>query len=189
VNILKTVIHRWREEMMAAVSEKSTRRRDDDEVARFVERFAAVLADAGVPRMAARVFACLFVTDSGSLTAAELAARLKVSPAAVSGAVRYLAPLNLVSREREPGSRRDLYRVHDDVWYEVSLERDQILARWKNAARDGADLLGRDTPAGARLAESVTFFEFLIDQMGSMPERWRAYQAQMRERQAAADRE
>ena len=40
--------------------------------------------------MPARVFSALLATDSGRLTAAELAERLQISPAAVSGAVRYL---------------------------------------------------------------------------------------------------
>ena len=35
---------------------------------------------------------------------------LRISPAAVSGAVRYLIRLGLVHKERVPGSRRDCYR-------------------------------------------------------------------------------
>ena len=42
---------------------------DQDAVARFVERFAGGLADAGMPRMPARVFVALLATDSGRLTA------------------------------------------------------------------------------------------------------------------------
>ncbi|HEY7015122.1 MAG TPA: hypothetical protein VH480_20330, partial [Streptosporangiaceae bacterium] len=55
--------------------------RNGTEVSRFVERFAAVLTEAGIPRMPARVFAALLATDSGRLTAAELAAQLQASPA------------------------------------------------------------------------------------------------------------
>ena len=78
---------------------------NDLSVARFIERFAAVLEESGVPRMPARVFVALLAEDSGSLTAAQLAQRLQVSPAAISGAVRYLTQVSLVGREREPGSR------------------------------------------------------------------------------------
>ena len=53
----------------------------------YIERFAAVLVAAGFPPMPARVFVALLVTDSGRLSAAELAAMLRISPAAVSGAV------------------------------------------------------------------------------------------------------
>src|SRR5215468_12719865 len=68
----------------------------------FVERFASVLTEAGVPRMPARVFAALMCTDSGSLTAADLADMLMVSSGGISGAVRYLMQVNLASRHATP---------------------------------------------------------------------------------------
>jgi DNA-binding transcriptional ArsR family regulator len=155
------------------MSASSDPRSDDPAVARFVERFASTLVDAGVPRMPAFVFVTLLATDSGNLTAAELAERLQVSPAAISGAVRYLSQVGLVSREREPGSRRDRYRVHDDAWYEAIVRREQLLSRWERTARDGVDALGPATPAGARIAETRAFFEFLRREMPAVLERWR----------------
>ena len=103
--------------------------RDPDAVRRFIERLASVLADAGFPRMPARVFAALLASEPGRLNAAELAELLQVSPAAVSGSVRYLSQVGLVSRESEPGSRRVGYRVPDDVWDQVLRLRDQVLER------------------------------------------------------------
>jgi DNA-binding transcriptional regulator GbsR (MarR family) len=151
--------------------------RDEEAVRGFVERFSSTLIDAGFPRMPARVFVAILVTDSGTLTAAEIAETLHVSPAAVSGAVRYLAPLGLVSRERARGSRRDHYRVHDDVWFQTIAQRDRIVAQWAARLREGADVLGRDTPAGARMAETVEFFEFLEQELAGILDRWRAYRA------------
>jgi len=153
--------------------------RDDAAVAAFIERFATVLVDAGFPRMPARTFTALLATDSGRLTAAELGELLQVSPAAVSGAVRYLTQVNLVSREREPGSRRDRYRVHENAWYEASMSRDQALVRWESSLREGLDALGADTPAGARLAESLAFFAFMREELPSMLERWRIRRAEL----------
>ena len=59
----------------------------DDALFGYIERFAAVLVAAGFPPMSARVFVALLVTDSGRLSAAELAGMLRISPAAVCGAV------------------------------------------------------------------------------------------------------
>src|SRR5688500_15570072 len=42
--------------------------RDPEAVRDFVDRFAALMVQTGVPRMAARVFASLVTTDSGTLT-------------------------------------------------------------------------------------------------------------------------
>jgi DNA-binding transcriptional regulator GbsR (MarR family) len=146
-----------------------------EDVARFVERFGATLEEGGVPRMAARVFAALLVTDSGRLTAAELAEQLQISPAAVSGAVRYLTQVGLVTREREAGSRRDVYRLHQEVWYEAIVNREPLLARWRRSLQEGVEAVGPDTPAGRRLSESVDFFSFLIAEMPAMLTRWREH--------------
>ncbi|MFE0509950.1 GbsR/MarR family transcriptional regulator [Streptomyces sp. NPDC058964] len=149
--------------------------RDPESVSRFVEHFAAQLVEAGVPRMPARVFAALLASDTGALTSSELGEQLRISPAAVSGAVRYLAQVHLVSREREPGSRRERYRVHSDQWYEALTSREAIIKRWEEALREGVASLGADTPAGSRLAETLAFFEFVEGEVEAMMERWRAH--------------
>ncbi|MFI2617444.1 GbsR/MarR family transcriptional regulator [Streptomyces sp. NPDC018584] len=150
-------------------------RPDAEVVSRFVEQFASQLVEAGMARMPSRVFAALLASDSGALTAAELGDRLRVSPAAVSGAVRYLTQQHMVSREREPGTRRDLFRVHSNQWYEALGSRDAVLKRWENALREGVAGLGADTPAGRRLAETLAFFEFLEVELAEMMDRWRAH--------------
>jgi predicted transcriptional regulator len=154
--------------------------RNGEAVSRFIERFAAVLTEAGIPRMPARVFAALLATDSGRLTAAELAALLQASPAAVSGGVRYLIGVGMVRREGEPGSRRHHYRVPDNVWDEVIRIRDRLMTRWTTVLREGIGLLGADTPAGVRLTESVQYFEFVSAELPRVVARWQ-------ERKAALD--
>ncbi|WAZ23082.1 MarR family transcriptional regulator [Streptomyces cinnabarinus] len=149
--------------------------RDTEAVSRFVESFAAQLVEAGMQRMAARVFAALLASDEGALTSAELGEQLRISPAAVSGAVRYLAQTHMVSREREPGSRRERYRVHGDQWYEALTNREAVIKRWEGALRDGVASLGRDTPAGRRMAETLAFFEFIEGEIAAMMERWRTH--------------
>lgn len=151
--------------------------RDEAAVSRFVERFAAVLVEAGIPRMPARVFAALLAADSGRLTAAELSGQLQASPAAVSGGVRYLIGVGMVSREGEPGSRRHHYRVPDHVWDEVVSGRDRVLARWVIVLREGIAVLGEDTPAGVRLADSVQYFEFVAAELPRVLARWREHKA------------
>src|SRR5580704_11004347 len=145
--------------------------------AAFVERFASVLTESGFPRMPARVFAALLATDAGRLTAAQLAELLHVSAAAISGAVRYLVQVNLASREAAPGSRREHYRVHSETWYEAIARKDQVLDRCERSLREGIEVVGRDTPAGARMAETIAFFEFIQTELPAMLERWRARKA------------
>ncbi|MFE5191389.1 GbsR/MarR family transcriptional regulator [Streptomyces sp. NPDC056628] len=151
--------------------------RDPQAVSDFVEAFAAQLVEAGMQRMAARVFAALLASDSGALTSAELGERLQVSPAAISAAVRYLSQVHMVSREREPGSRRERYRVHSDQWYEALTDRDAVLRRWERTLREGVDSLGASTPGGRRLAETLAFFEYLEGELAAVMERWREHRA------------
>lgn len=146
---------------------------DPDGLRGFIERFTSALADAGMPRMPARVFVALLASDSGRLTAAELAETLQVSAAAISGALRYLTQVNVITRERQPGSRRDHYRLLDDTWYEMTLRREQIMTRWIAAGREGIEVLGADTAAGRRMAESVAFFEFVHAELPALLDRWR----------------
>jgi DNA-binding transcriptional regulator GbsR (MarR family) len=150
----------------------------DDVLHAFLERFASVLVAAGFPAMPARVFAALQVTDSGRLTAAELADMLLISPAAVSGAVRYLSGLGLVHRERVPGSRRDYYRMPPDVWHEVTRLQTQVLVRWASLLKEGIDIVGADTPAGARLRAQASFIEFLNKEMPAVLARWDALEGE-----------
>ncbi|CAM5480659.1 hypothetical protein H114_25334 [Streptomyces gancidicus BKS 13-15] len=161
--------------MVRIMAEPSGTARDPEAVSRFVEHFAAQLVEAGMQRMPARVFGALLASDAGALTSAQLGEQLQISPAAVSGAVRYLAQVHMVSREREPGSRRERYRVHGDQWYEALTNREAVIKRWEDALREGVTSLGADTPAGRRLAETLAFFEFVEKEVEAMMERWRVH--------------
>ncbi len=126
--------------------------------------------------MPALVFVALLATDSGGLTAEELAAQLQVSRAAISGAVNYLSPVGLITRERQPGTRRHRYVLQDPTWFELVVRRERLLDRWITTTRDGINALGPTTPAGQRLAESLAFVEFLQREMPAMLARWRELQ-------------
>ena len=154
--------------------------RDAEAVYRFIERFSSVLTEAGFPRMPARVFVALLTSDSGLLTAAEIAELLRASPAAVSGGVRYLIQVGLVSNERDPGSRRHRYRLPDNVWHEIMAVRDRMFSRWARVLQDGIEVLGPGTPAGNRMADSARYFEFLQAEMYTLLDRWRERDAAYR---------
>jgi hypothetical protein len=141
----------------------------------FVERFAATLVGAGLPRMAARVFATLLVSESGRLTAAELAQRLRASAGGISGAVRYLVQVRLIRTERDPGTRRHVYAV-DGSWYEATVTGNPFLERGEADLREGIAILG-DSPAADRLTETLELVEFLREETRAMMRRWQERRA------------
>jgi len=158
-------------------------RRDEKAVARFVERSAATLADMGFARMPARVLMLLMVTEEPGLTAADLATGLQVSPAAVSNAVRYLMQVGLAEREAVPGARRDLYRLPNDTWYAASGAEQPAYRKLADVASQGIKATGGpDTPAGARLSDMQSFFDYLDTEIPGVVERWH----QLRDRTAPA---
>lgn len=161
------------------MSEVQDTQRDQAAILRFIERYAGHLADAGMQRMAARVFVALLCEDSGRMTATDMAEVLQVSPAAISGAVRYLGHANMVEREREPGSRRDYYVLKDDLWYDVVTRREQEIHRWESTMRDGMDLLGEHTPAGLRWKETLEFYAFMHERLPKFMDEWQHRRAEL----------
>lgn len=152
-----------------------------EELLRFVERFAMVMAATGFPRMPARVFAYALAEDSDRYTARELAEGLRVSPAAISGAVKYLVQLNMLSRRREPGARSDHYVVNDsDIWSGVLTGELAALKSWEDLAAEGVVVLGTDRPGGQRMLEAQEFFAFLRTELAAMAGRWADVRAQRR---------
>ena len=152
--------------------------RDEGAVADFVERLGGVLAAAGLPGMPSRVFAVLMADEDGRMTAAELAEALAVSPAAISGAVRYLQQVRMVRRERERGSRRDVFVVLDDAWHDMMISHEQTYQPIRDAIASGiARVGGSRTTAGARLALSVDFLEFISAELDGIAARWEARRA------------
>ncbi|MFB8440194.1 helix-turn-helix domain-containing protein [Streptomyces niveus] len=140
-----------------------------DELRVFGEQFVTMLVSTGLPRMASRVLVRLFLTDSGSLTAADLVGQLRVSPASVSKAVGYLEELDVVRRERDPRRRRERYVVDDDVWLRAWTRDTRSTANWADTARRGVAVVGADTPAGVRLDRMGDFFATLSAEMASGP--------------------
>jgi DNA-binding transcriptional regulator GbsR (MarR family) len=151
--------------------------RDEEAVRRFIERFALTLSESGMARMPARVFAAILTADDGRWTAAELAKLLGVSPAAISGAVRYLLQLRLVRREREPGERRDHYRISTETWYEAVARREEMIARWEQDLADGVKAVGPSSAAGDRLDETRRFFEYFRHALERALVDWRELRA------------
>ena len=107
------------------------------------------------------MLACLFTSETGSHTAAELARLLQVSAATISLAVGMLEDQGLLRRGRDGRSRRHRYFLNEDAGVrsaEVSVRANQRVAA---TALRGAALFGIDTATGNRLALAGRFLEQL----------------------------
>ena len=136
--------------------------RDADAVREYEETFTTVLIQTGTPKMMARVLTCLYTSDAGSLTAAELVRRLQVSPASISKAIAFLEGQGLVRRERDE-RRRERYVADNDVWYQSMIASARGTTQLAETAREGVHVLGRDTPAAIRLENIARFLDFVSE--------------------------
>ncbi len=136
--------------------------RDAEAVRAYEETLTTVFIASGTPKMMARVMSCLTLTDSGSLTAAELARRLEVSPASISKAVTFLEGQGLIRREREEG-RRERYVVDDDIWHQSMMASARSTAQVAETSRQGVGVMGRGTPAATRLENIARYLDFISE--------------------------
>lgn len=160
-------------EPAAEPADNAQAHRDPAAVRQFIERFTALLTQAGFPRTPARIFVALLTANSSSMTAAQLADLLQASPASVSGGARYLTQVGLVVAEGEPGSRRQHYRMSVSVWQDIVALRDRQFIRWAEELRDGVQVLGAHSPAGLRILDTVRYFEFISEEMTGLLARWK----------------
>lgn len=135
------------------------------------EQAAAMITAAGMPRMPARVLMALVAAPEGGYTAAELAERLEVSPAAVSGAVRYLQDAHFARRLPQAGHRRDRYDLVADSFHSVVIGNLPVYLRMADyVERIAAEA---HTPAAAeRSTQMAGFLRFMAERMPQLVDEW-----------------
>lgn len=139
---------------------------------RLTEHATDAFAAQGFPRTPAAVLMALMASEEGALEAGELATRLGISPAAVSGAIRYLVQVRFVRVGVVRGTRRHRYSLADETWYAGSLHRTDRYAQLASLLEAG--LPDDGSPEAARFAEMAAFFRFLERRMPALFEEWRA---------------
>ncbi|MEU8465536.1 helix-turn-helix domain-containing protein [Streptomyces sp. NPDC029003] len=164
--------HRRKTAPPGPVAPEQPHGRDAAAVREYEETFTTVLMASGMPKMMSRVLACLTITDSGSLTAAELVQRLQVSPASISKAVAFLDEQGLIRRERDE-RRRERYAVDDDIWYRSMMASARSTAQLVETTRQGVSVLGPDTPAAVRLENIARFLDFVSEAIARAAEQAR----------------
>lgn len=144
------------------------------------ESAAAVITAAGFPRMPGRVMMGLMAAPAGGYTAAELAERLGVSAAAVSGAVRYLQTIHVIRRVSRPEYRLARYEIISDAWYGMMADTAPMYER----LAEHIDAIGAahadDHAARDRADEMAGFFRFMAVRMPQLIDEWETMRAENR---------
>ena len=84
-----------------------------------------------------------------------------------------------MQRERERGSRRDVYVVDDDAWHDAMMRHDQLYAPIMAALAAGAQAID-EGPAHDRVALAREFLEFMSAELDAVSERWEEHKRSRR---------
>ncbi|GAA1923988.1 MarR family transcriptional regulator [Microbacterium aoyamense] len=133
-----------------------------------------MMTAAGMARMPARVMMALVGSPDEGYTAAQLADRLGVSAAAVSGAVRYLQSMRIIQRLSRPGERRDRYDLADDAFTGVVTANSPLYARLADLMEAIADDNEAAEASVRRARDTADFLRYLAERMPQIAADWRA---------------
>ena len=143
----------------------------DDDTRRFADDLAALLDAAGFPRMPARALMALLTSPTGEFTADQLSEVLDVSPAAISGAIRYLQSVQVLRVGSLPGTRRRKYALAPN-WYTATLTRLSLYGELSDLAQHRPSSIGPGTPADSRVQEMADFYGFLNRKFPELLSEW-----------------
>ena len=144
-----------------------------DPEAELVEQMAQMLAMAGMPRIAGRIWAYLLICEPPQQTAADLAATLHASRGAISGAVRTLETAGLIRRSSRRGDRREYFSVPPGAIIAILKSRHPVTVAWRQLADHGLELLGDRPPEQrARLQEVRDVYAFMEQELPGMLDRF-----------------
>ncbi|GAA3757498.1 hypothetical protein GCM10022240_07850 [Microbacterium kribbense] len=138
------------------------------------ERAAAIMAGAGMPRMPARMMMALVAAPDDGYTAADLADRLGVSAAAISGAARYLQQVHFINRRTLPGERRERYFLIMASFYHSVAQNSPVYERSADELENIAKEMDEDAAARSRALEIASFFRFMAKRMPLLIQEWEA---------------
>lgn len=160
---------------MAMAPETRLDREDPEAVLHdYADRIGRMLAMAGMPPMAGRIWGWLLVCDPPEQTAADLAHALGASRGSISGMVRLLESAGLVRRGARRGDRREYISVPPGSISAVLESRVPATVAWRRTAEEGLALLAEE-PASrrSRLEELRAVYAFMERELPAMLDRFR----------------
>lgn len=124
----------------------------------FIEKMGIAFERNGAAPMPGRVWGALLVSDSGEMTAEELAALLQASRGAISHATRQLTAMHYTEKFRKAGDRKDYFRVVSHKLAHASRQQVAELRQMQDLLREGAAAMDEaDTASLHHIEEHIAF--------------------------------
>jgi hypothetical protein len=125
------------------------------------------------PPMVGRLIGYLAVADPPDQTIAELAEALLASRSAISGAVKTLETIHVITRTRSAGERMDKVRIDMSTPESMGMNSSEY-EEMGQLAREGLEVLsGAPMERRAILLEFAAFSDFLVEQIARFEQEWK----------------
>lgn len=148
----------------------------DEARSSYAEDFGLLFEGFGMPRMVGRVLGVLLTSVERELSAEELAEALQASRGSISSATRALVQMGLVQRRTRRGERRDYFQIKPGAWDELMRRELETLARFRQMAERGLDIVNSDgVDAQSNLEEMREFYAYWERELPAVLERWEEY--------------
>jgi len=158
----------------------------ETEYRQFIEDMGDLMDDHGLPHMAGRVIGALLICPENRMSHDELVDDLQASKGAISMSTRLLLHLGIVDRISIPGHRKHYYRIHENLWDSMFLDRSDHIKQHCDVVLRALDLV-RDEPIERKLQliEMQAFFDFLLEELPGIVDRWAARRNELFKTQGA----
>lgn len=143
-----------------------------DELRRYAEEFALVLARTGMPPAYGKLMGWLLVCDPPAQTSAQLAQALGLSKGSVSTGMRMLERSGIARRVAVPDSRGHAYEITPDAMMRATTDAIPLWQVMADLMGRGVDLLGPASPRARRLRNAHAFFEYIVAKMPDLIEQF-----------------
>lgn len=150
---------------------------DEPGVAAFVRSMGDLFDRIGAPPIAGRIFGWLLVCEPVEQDAAGIAAAAQASAGSISTMSRQLLQAGLVERRTAPSSRRHLYRVREDAFRRMLLERVRLTSELVRLADEGLEAVGRGGERAKRLEAMRSFYAFFERELPELVRRYESEEA------------
>lgn len=140
----------------------------------LIEQFGLhMVEEHTMSRMSGRVLASLLLSTDSIHSIDSLTEDLRASRGAISMAIKDLTRLGLAEKVSRTGERKFYYRLRPDLWSKLYLEQIENIEEHVRLAKEGLRLLA-DEPREKkeRLLEMGAFFQFLLEMLPQVAERW-----------------
>lgn len=121
----------------------------------------------------------LVATSEPDLSSRQLVELLGLSPAAVSNSGRLLLRMDLVGRTVSPETRRDHYRLREDVWPRMFGGSFAIVDDTLALLDETLDGARPEGSAGQKLREMRDFYGFVYRELPEVLDRYEKWRAEL----------